>query len=418
MARPHFLARKLFATVFSHPMAKTRVLFFTLLCTCSQTAISESFPLNEDSDSVVGSIKSAMVRPGESLVDIAREFDLGYDQIILANPGVNRWIPEPETRVILPHLYVLPGSARRGLVLNLAELRLYFYPPKMSGGVREVITHPISIGRMDWRTPLGQTSVIRKEVNPAWYPPQSIRREHEQDGEVLPDFIAGGDPENPLGRFALKLGLPSYLIHGVDERKAYGIGMRVTHGCIRMYPEDIEDLFPQVTTGTPVLIINEPIKLGQRDGIIYLQVHQPLDEIEVEGMAAPPRVQTLEVLHFIEERLGTGVVDAEVIHEITQGGSGIPVEIAQVINGRASPLLRRGDQRPLPAPESSPELSTNDQQYNAAITRYLDTTDQQGPIHHASESPIPPRAQETPRKAFKQRKGSWNDVQKYLQERY
>jgi L,D-transpeptidase ErfK/SrfK len=144
-------------------------------------------------------------------------------------------------------------------------------------GSKDVVTYPVSIGRMDWRTPLGATQVIQKVKDPEWHPPESIKKEHAKDGEILPDVVKAG-PNNPLGQFAMKLGVAGYLVHGTDVDKAYGIGMRVTHGCIRMYPEDIAKLFPLVNVGTPVRLVNQPVKLGWIGDDLYMEVHQPLDE--------------------------------------------------------------------------------------------------------------------------------------------
>jgi L,D-transpeptidase ErfK/SrfK len=162
-------------------------------------------------------------------------------------------------------------------------MRLYYFPKPGLGKLPVVITHPVSIGRMDWRTPLGNTRVVAKQRNPAWYPPRSLRKEAAASGEVLPDVVKPG-PDNPLGRYAIRLAVPGYLIHGTN--KPYGVGMRVTHGCVRMYPEDIETLFDVVTPGTPVQIINQPIKVGWLDGTLYLEVHPPLaeDAVKYEGM--------------------------------------------------------------------------------------------------------------------------------------
>jgi len=192
---------------------------------------------------------------------------------------------------------------------------------------------------MDWRTPLGRTTVVGKERNPTWRPPPSIRREHEIAGEELPEVIPGGATDNPLGLFALRLGFKSYLIHGVDESKQYGIGMRVTHGCIRMYPEDIEALFNQVQVGTPVLIINEPIKLGRRRDAYYLEVHQPLEEDEDEVFAPEDiqpvllsqRITSEEALTFVHQRLAKEIpIDESLIAAITERGDGIPVQIGKI----------------------------------------------------------------------------------------
>jgi L,D-transpeptidase ErfK/SrfK len=175
------------------------------------------------------------------------------------------WIPGEGKDVLLPTQYVLPNAPRTGLVLNLAEKRLYYFP---SSG--EVETYAISIGREGWSTPLGTFSIVRKDKDPAWYPPASIRKEHAENGDPLPTVVPAG-PDNPLGQYALRLSASGYLIHGTN--KPWGLGMQVSHGCIRMYPEDIEALFPKVPVKTSVKIVNQPFKLGWRGNDLYLEVH-------------------------------------------------------------------------------------------------------------------------------------------------
>jgi len=211
----------------------------------------------------------------DTLLDIARRYDLGYDEIIAANPGVDLWLPGSGTRVVLPTQFVLPDAPREGLVLNLASMRLFYYPKPEPGAPTMVITHPIGIGREGWKTPEGRTRVTQKIENPAWTVPASVRREHARKGDPLPAVVPPG-PDNPLGDFAMRLSIPSYLIHGTN--KPYGVGMRVSHGCVRLYPEDIARLFPQVPVGTPVRIVNQPYVAGWRDGLLYLEAHQPLSE--------------------------------------------------------------------------------------------------------------------------------------------
>ena len=382
----------------------------------TQPSSAETFFLPEGTDSVVGDIGYVQARTGETLVDIARQLNVGYDQIVLANPNLNRWIPDVGSKVTIPHQYVLPGTTRRGLVLNIAELRLYFYPPTPRGSPGSVITHPVSIGRMDWRTPLGQTSVVKKERDPPWRPPPSIKREHALDGDPLPDVIAGGAPDNPLGRFALRLGFPSYLIHGVDERKAYGIGMRVTHGCIRMYPEDIETLFSQVSVGTPVLIVNEPIKLGRLGEVIFLEVHQPLEENEDEVAPIAPRVSPQEVFQFVRQRLGREVaLDETQLIEITERGDGVPMEIARTLNPLVGAPRSVGQQTPITTREQVTRgKSALDEEYERAVYRHL-----QEDNHKQTQRPPPQR--ELPRRATTARDPvdvSVTDVQRYLEDRY
>jgi L,D-transpeptidase ErfK/SrfK len=161
-------------------------------------------------------------------------------------------------------------------VINLPEMRMYYYPKAKPGEPPVVITHPVSVGRMDWETPLGNTKIVAKKQDPDWRPPQSLKDEAIAEGdEPLPDVVKAG-PDNPLGRYAIRLGIPGYLIHSTN--KPYGVGMRVTHGCLRMYPEDIEKLFDEVSVGTRVQLINQPIKIGWLAGSLFLELHPPLEE--------------------------------------------------------------------------------------------------------------------------------------------
>jgi L,D-transpeptidase ErfK/SrfK len=238
-------------------------------------APSDRFPLPPHGTDVVGQVQVTTARHEDTLLDIARRYDLGYEEIIAANPGVDTWLPGEGTRVVLPTQFVLPGGAREGLVLNLASMRLFYFPEPAPGEPAEVITHPIGIGREGWLTPQGSMHIIQKKEQPAWTVPESVRAEHAEQGKPLPKIVPPG-PDNPLGEFAMRLSNPSYLIHGTNQ--PYGVGLRVSHGCVRLYPEDIARLFPLVPMGTPVRIINEPYVAGWRDGQLYLEAHQPLAE--------------------------------------------------------------------------------------------------------------------------------------------
>ena len=272
-------------------------------------------------DSVIGEVRHTRVQQGESLLEIARAYDIGHDQIILANPHLNRWVPPPGSEVTIPSQYIIPPGRRDGIVINLSELRLYFFPPK--AGV--VHTFPISIGDLDWRTPLGTTKIIAKTENPSWSPPKSIKEEHLLQGEELPDSIPGGDPENPLGQFALKLGIPGYLIHGTNDRRSFGIGMRVSHGCIRLYPENMERLFELVKVGTSVRILDQSVKVGWLDNSLFVEIHHPLelrDEPTPLGPSISDLVETLESSITRDVSLQT-----RVLAQAYQLGNGIPTLI-------------------------------------------------------------------------------------------
>ena len=249
---------------------------FVLVAAAPANARAELFELPPEGIDVVGSITTVEAGYDDTLVDIARRHGLGYHDIVRANPDVNVWLPGEGTEVVLPTRFVLPSGPRRGIVLNLAEYRMYYYPEPAPGEPAYVMTYPISIGRMDWETPLGMTSVVAKVVNPSWYPPASVRQERINEGrEPLPRIVPPG-PENPLGSRAMRLGLPGYLIHGTN--RPAGVGMRVTHGCIRMFPEDIEYLFDKVAVRTDVRIVNEPVKIGWNGDELVMEVHPFLEQ--------------------------------------------------------------------------------------------------------------------------------------------
>ena len=237
-------------------------------------AFAEVYDLPPAGNDVIGAVTIIQARADDTLIEIARRHGLGYEDIVRANPDVDTWLPGEGSDVILPTRFVLPTGERRGLILNLAEYRLYYFPEPIGDEPAIVMTYPMSIGRMDWETPLGRTSVISKVTDPAWYPPASVRAEHAAEGEILPRIVPPG-PKNPLGRHAMRLGLPGYLIHGTN--RPAGVGMRVTHGCIRLFPEDIGFLFTQISVDTPVRIINEPVKIGWNGNELVVEVHEPLE---------------------------------------------------------------------------------------------------------------------------------------------
>ncbi len=247
-------------------------LWFSALLAVS--AHAQIYPLAAGQD-LIGTAGRVEARREDTLPDIARQNHLGFDEIIAANPGVDTWLPGAGTEVHLPSAHLLPDVPRQGLVVNLPDGRMYYF--RTDAHHRAVVeTHPISVGQMDWKTPLGVTKIVQKEKMPTWHPPQSVRAKHLADGDVLPESIPPG-PDNPLGEYALRLGIPggSYLIHGTNN--PVGVGMQITHGCIRLYPEDIEFLFREVAVGMNVRIVNQRIKTGWFGGALYLEVHHPLD---------------------------------------------------------------------------------------------------------------------------------------------
>lgn len=230
--------------------------------------------------SVVGELKYIEARGGETMLGIAHEFDLGYEELVAANPGLDSWGLKRGARIVLPLRFILPEGPRRGIYINMASYRMYYYPKKFAGG--RVITYPVSVGRGEWPTPEKATHIVDKLVNPNWYPPKAVREEHREWGEDLPLVVPPG-PDNPLGGYALQLGLPGYLIHGTN--KPYGIGMNVTHGCVRLRPHDVVELFRMVPRKTEVRIINEPYMTAVQGGVVYLEAHVNDEEFDERVLA-------------------------------------------------------------------------------------------------------------------------------------
>lgn len=240
---------------------------FLMLCFAAIGAASATtYPLPENPDDTVITQywdNKAFTRAiqDETLLDIAARFSLGQTEIVRLNQKVDRWLVKKGEVVRLANRRILPDTPRKGIVLNLPEFRIYYYPPLNSGMPAQVMSYAVSIGRQDWKTPLGRTYVSKKVKNPHWYPPESIRREHAADGRYLPKVVPPG-PYNPMGTYALHLPLPGYRIHGSAIDKFYGIGMQVSHGCVRLYPKDIEALYHSVNIGTPVYIVKQPYQSG------------------------------------------------------------------------------------------------------------------------------------------------------------
>ena len=284
-----------------------------------------SYTLKNPGDSMVGVMETVQARHEDTLPDIARANGLGFREIKLANPGVDTWLPGQGTEIMLPTRYVLPGAPKVGIVLNIPEMRLYYYPPQDTGQASEVITHPIGVGRQGWATPYLDTRIIQKKTRPSWYPPESIRKEHAEMGDPLPKRVPPG-PKNPLGNYMMRLGMPEYIIHGTN--KPFGIGMRVSHGCIRLYPENIKSLYQQVTLNTPVRIVNQPYKVGRLEDKIYLEAHPYLEEDteQFEGNLT----SVVEMLIDITGERGYQV-DWDLVKTVITESNGIPVEIGQVL---------------------------------------------------------------------------------------
>ena len=244
-----------------------------LLSLCfSELAYSlEIFDVEKNS-TVVGELKSILVSEDETVADLAIRYETGFQDLLIANPNSHHWNPKANSKYLIPSMYILPQESYNGIILNLAELRLYFYirGSDLYENIK-VLTYPVGIGRLDWKTPLGETFIESKVESPTWYPPKSIILEHEERGEILPRVVKAG-PDNPIGKYVMKLNVDGgYLLHGTNKK--HGIGMMVSHGCIRLRNEDIETIFYNAPVGTKVKIINQPIKLGVYKNFLYMEVH-------------------------------------------------------------------------------------------------------------------------------------------------
>jgi L,D-transpeptidase ErfK/SrfK len=233
------------------------------------------FELSPEQGDLVGYVQKVTVGKDDTLPDIARRFDVGYEEILLANPGVDPWLPGAGREVVVPTQFVLPAAPHEGVVVNVAAMRIFYYPPHKKGEPQMVYTHPIGIGRVGWKTPEGTTRIVAREKDPVWVVPESVRKEHAEDGDMLPAVVKAG-PDNPLGEYAFRLSWPSYLIHGTN--KPYGVGMRSSHGCMRLYPEDIAVFYDLIPIGTKVTVVNQPYAFGWRDGTLYMQAYAVMED--------------------------------------------------------------------------------------------------------------------------------------------
>jgi L,D-transpeptidase ErfK/SrfK len=298
------------------------------------------YTLAKPEDTVVGQDQTVVTVYEDTLYALAAKFSLGSEELIRVNPGVDPWIPGAGKQITVPGRHILPPGPHEGIVVNLPEHRLYYYPKPKRGGPIEVITYPVSIGKMDWRTPLGLTRVIQKQKDPTWFPPESVRKEHAEAGDPLPPKVGPG-PDNPLGAYAMRLaaGNGTYLIHGTNNPIA--VGLAVTHGCIRMYPDDVAALFPLIPVGTPVRLINEPVKVAWVDGELLLEAHAPVD---AQGQSFEPEIEEFSALLKAAVGETTVAIHWDYAREVLQKANGV---IATV-----------GLEAELPTPPAAAQAST------------------------------------------------------------
>lgn len=262
-------------------------------------------------ETVIGTEQLYVIQGGESLYEVAREYGLGIDELTRANPGVDPWIPLKGTPVRMPTQWILPDTSDEGIVINLAEPRLYYF--FQASGIKMVITFPIGIGRIGHESPTGVYTVVEKLTNPSWYPPPSARAENPLYPKVIPP-----GPENPLGEYWLGLSLPGYGIHGTN--RPWSLGRDVTRGCIRMYPEDIQWLFEKVPAGTRVEIVRQPIKVGRRNQKVY---------VELDGQETDEHILTQETFQILKQHgKAYQEVDPNSFHRAMRSRFGLPIRVS------------------------------------------------------------------------------------------
>ena len=288
---------------------------------------THKFELMPDQD-VVGTLQVTKSTKEDTLTDVARRFNVGYEEIVRANPKVDPWIPGEGTEIIVPSQFILPNAPHEGIVINVPQMRLFYFPPVKKGETPVVYTHPIGIGRVGWATPQGTTKVVRRQKDPTWRPTPSILKEHKENGEELPKVVGPG-PDNPLGRYAFYLGWPSYMIHGTN--KPAGVGLRSSHGCIRLYPEDIELLFSMVPVGTKVTVVNEPFVFGFQNNKLYLQAFDVLEDDTRDWQKAQKKLVSKSIGADIQKELKkrNEQVSWDLVATVGHDPRGVPLVISE-----------------------------------------------------------------------------------------
>jgi L,D-transpeptidase ErfK/SrfK len=284
--------------------------------------------LLEPGQDIVGVVQMTTSTKEDTLSDIARRFNVGYEEIVRANPGVDPWLPGEGKSIIVPTRFILPNVKREGIIINMPQMRLFYFPPVKKGEPQTVYTHPVGIGRVGWVTPQGSTKVTRRQKDPTWRPTASILKEHRENGDPLPPVVGPG-PDNPLGRHAMYLGWPSYLIHGTN--KPAGVGLRSSHGCIRLYPEDIALLFDNVTVGTKVTVVNEPFVFGWAGDDLYIQAFDVLEDDPRDWKKAEKKLLTKTLGTAIQKELKKRSLEVswEQVSTFAHQPRGLPIAITR-----------------------------------------------------------------------------------------
>jgi L,D-transpeptidase ErfK/SrfK len=282
----------------------------------AQKAIASGFSYGNNK-TVIGVVRHHIVVPKETLSDIVRNYGLGYNELSLLYPKMDPWLPSPGQNLVIPTQWILPSTKLFGLVINLPEFRLYHFIPE----TKIVSTYPVGIGDVGWETPVAVSHIIYRQVDPTWLVPKSLRAKY--GATTIPP-----GPKNPLGKYWLGLSLSGYGIHGTNS--PWGIGRRVSHGCIRLYPEHIALLFENVSVNTPVEIIYEPVKIGVQDQSIFIEVHP-----DIYNRIPDMQAQTFRRLH----ELGIfSDVSVSLVKDALEKQNGLPVRVGFLKKGGDSTI--------------------------------------------------------------------------------
>lgn len=299
----------------------TCCLSLAALCAAGSAAALQ-LPLPPPGEDIVGQVQVIKAKYEDTFADLGTTYDLGYSEMVAANPGVDAWLPGAGKDIVLPTQFILPPGPREGIVINLTEYRLYYYPKDKP----VVYTFPLGIGREGWGSPVGSTRIVAKTPNPTWTPPASIKAEHAADGDPLPNVVPAG-PDNPLGPFKFTLGMPGYLIHG--SNKKFGIGLQTSHGCFRMFNRNVLQMASMVPVGTPVRIMSEAYKFGVSGGKVYLEAHKPLDA-KGNPSVVDKHTSVINALLKREDLARHMRIDWDKVRDTVAAEDGLPTEIAVV----------------------------------------------------------------------------------------
>lgn len=280
------------------------------------TTVQVQVPSRGQLPALVGRMQRHRVREKETLLDVARDAGLGFNEVKDANREIDEWIPPPGLEVAVPTQWIVPRSTYRGLVINIAEMRMYMFPQKTAPGeVVTLRTWAIGIGADETPSPVGPFRITAMDKDPTWYVPDSIYRKMDPPKRrVVPP-----GPDNPLGAYRMRLSKGLYSIHGTDI--AWSVGRLTTHGCIRMYPEDIGELFRLVRPGMVGELVYEPIKFGERDGQVFVEVHDDIYRRVPNSQRA--------ALDLARQARLLGRIDSERLRVAVRERRGIPVDVTR-----------------------------------------------------------------------------------------